>query len=279
MPLPCDQISTPHLNFSITNMYTSLFVDVLFGRAWHPRRLVYTTDIIAFTLPSSNSVSDAIPLFEVEEVVTMNEDEGRADESSMSGKLSKKGSVKMLSEEEKLSEAHEKKPGDSNKVKFRNALQIHTKSDGYNSGRQYIIQARSSEESRSIADQLGKLSRAATEIFLAKSRFTKAQVSASSSKCLSLFGAENASDCDARDRCDYRPVRKRTGQFCTTAREAPIRTDMRSMSTLCSAHLALFGWFIPFGCSKLLITLSYPIGARYAPRMWRLLGPRNCALV
>jgi hypothetical protein len=71
----------------------------------------------------------------------------------------------------------QKKPGDSNHVKFRNALQIHTKYDGYNSGRQYIIQTRSEEECDRIVDQLTKLSKTAAEQLLAKSQFVKAQAS------------------------------------------------------------------------------------------------------
>ena len=147
------------------------------GRGWHTRRVVYTIDVIAFTLPTSDSVIDAIPLFEVEEVVKMTGDEGRIDDNSISGKQGKKGGGKRPAEEEKLPDGNEKKSGDSNKVKFRNALQIQTKSDGYNSGRQYIIQARSEEERKGMVENLTKLSKTATEQFLAKSQFAKAQAS------------------------------------------------------------------------------------------------------
>ena len=113
----------------------------------------------------------------------MNGENSRQDDSTGSRKSSKKGGGKKSAEDEKSPEIQEKpkpKPGDSNKVKFRNAVQIHTKPDGYNSGRQYIIQARSDEESRKIAEQLTKLSKIATEIFLAKSKFAKAQASPAS---------------------------------------------------------------------------------------------------
>jgi hypothetical protein len=140
--------------------------------------VTYTIDLITFSLPSSDSVIDAIPLFEVEEVVKMTEDEGRLDDSIYSG-----GSFKK----EKLSpEGPEKKSGDSNKVKFRNALQIQTKADGFNSGRQYIIQARSEEERKTVVENLTKLFKTATDKFLAKSQFAKAQASPQSgSACAS----------------------------------------------------------------------------------------------
>ena len=103
------------------------------------------------------------------------------DDNSISGKQGKKGGNKKLAVEEgserKVVDSQEKKSGDSNKVKFRNALQIHTKDDGYNSGRQYIIQARSEEERKRLVEQLSRLSKVARDKFLAKSLFTKAQAS------------------------------------------------------------------------------------------------------
>ncbi len=50
----------------------------------------------------------------------------------------------------------QKKSGDSNKVKFRHAVQLCTKTDGdgYNSGRQYIIQARNEQEHKTIIKDL-----------------------------------------------------------------------------------------------------------------------------
>jgi hypothetical protein len=152
------------------------------GRAWHPRRLVYSKDMILFALPGSTHVIDAIPLFEVTEIAYMN-DEGKGDENISPGKI-KRGSSKSLivtedesPPEKKPPDAKGKRSGDSNKVKFRNSLQIHTKADGYNSGRQYIIKVGSDAERKTMIEELRKLSKIATDKFLAKSEFAKSQAS------------------------------------------------------------------------------------------------------
>jgi hypothetical protein len=72
----------------------------------------------------------------------------------------------------------DKKQGDSNKVKFRHAFQLRTQQEGYNSGRQYIIQARTEEERQKIVADLTKLSKIANDKFLAKSQFRKTQARA-----------------------------------------------------------------------------------------------------
>lgn len=84
------------------------------------------------------------------------------------------------------SEVKEKKQGDTNKVKFRHAFQLHTQPEGYNSGRQYIIQARTEEERQKLVTDLTKFAKIANEKFLAKSQFRKIQVR-SNMPTLSLF--------------------------------------------------------------------------------------------
>jgi hypothetical protein len=96
----------------------------------------------------------------------MNDNEKRSDDSG-------KGKSRTISFTDE--EQANKKPGDSNKVKFKNALQLHTKSDGYNSGRQYIIQAGNDEELRQMVQEITKLSKAASDKFLAKSQLDKMQ--------------------------------------------------------------------------------------------------------
>ncbi len=96
----------------------------------------------------------------------MNDNEKRGDESG-------KGKNRAVSFNEE--EQANKKPGDSNKVKFKNAIQLHTKSDGYNSGRQYIVQAGNEDELRLMVQELTKLSKAASDKFLAKSQLDKMQ--------------------------------------------------------------------------------------------------------
>jgi hypothetical protein len=96
----------------------------------------------------------------------MNENEKRSDDSG-------KGRSRAVSFTDE--DQANKKPGDSNKVKFKNALQLHTKSDGYNSGRQYIVQAGNDDELRRMVQDLTKLSKAASDKYLAKSQLDKMQ--------------------------------------------------------------------------------------------------------
>jgi hypothetical protein len=148
----------------------------VFCRAWHPRRIVYSNDVIAFAHTGTDNRIDAIPLFEVVEVVSMKDGGAGNDDHSSSGKIQRDAS-KTIDDDPLKKASGEKKSGDSNKVMFRNALQIHTKPDGYNSGRQYVIQARSEEERQTMVEELSRLSKIATDKFLAKSQFTKAQAS------------------------------------------------------------------------------------------------------
>ena len=97
------------------------------------------------------------------------ETEGHSTERMGKGENSKSG-MDVTDHPEK-----DKKQGDTNKVKFRHSFQLRTKSDGYNSGRQYIIQARSDEERQKIATDLIKLSKIAIDKHLAKSQFRKTQ--------------------------------------------------------------------------------------------------------
>ena len=113
-----------------------------------------------------------MPLFEVEEILDMNSwvDPEEEAKNKKSKPKPQRGSAIFQDEEA------EKKPGDSNKVKFKNALQIRTVQDGYNSGRKYYIQTSGEEESQEIMRDLEKLAKIALEKFLAKSQFMKAQV-------------------------------------------------------------------------------------------------------
>mmetsp|Transcript_52361 Transcript_52361/g.109235 ORF Transcript_52361/g.109235 Transcript_52361/m.109235 type:complete len:514 (-) Transcript_52361:54-1595(-) len=142
---------------------------LLMDGAWHPRRLAYSNDVIAFALPGSLKIVDAIPLFELVEVVNMSDTDVVHTSPSIDEEESDSKSVKV--------NRTQKKSGDSNKVKFRHAVQLCTKTegDGYNSGRQYIIQARNEQEHKKIIKDLTRLSKLATDKFLAKSQFEKAQ--------------------------------------------------------------------------------------------------------
>jgi hypothetical protein len=137
----------------------------LFYRTFSARHFTYTDTFIAVAQAGSDEIIDAIPLFEVEEVINMNFLDSPAD-----AKLAK--GARPPAEEDT---SKTKKCGDSNKVKFRNSIQIRTCLDGYNSGRKYYFQTDSDEKCSTLVDDLNRLSKIALEKFLAKSRFIKAQ--------------------------------------------------------------------------------------------------------
>ena len=90
----------------------------------------------------------------------------------------------------KTSDSKPKKSAKSNKLKFINSFQIRTTTEGYNSGRQYIIQANSDPESRSLVKQIRRLAKVSRENFLAKSQFLKAQARTESLLTLTAFHVE-----------------------------------------------------------------------------------------
>ncbi len=85
------------------------------------------------------------------------------------------------SEEDQISkrnffkEQEKKILGDSNKMKYRHALQIRTDTDGYNSGRTYYLQASSDEQCADLVGQLTKQVKVARKKALARTRFQKSQ--------------------------------------------------------------------------------------------------------
>jgi hypothetical protein len=121
--------------------------------------------------PESEKIVDAIPLYQVEEVVDMN----FLDFERPNGKKKNDRPQYSFVLDETGESETEKKCGDSNKVKFKNTVQIRTIQDGYNSGRKYYIQARSEAECQEIAGNLKKYAAHELEKFLAKTRFEKAQ--------------------------------------------------------------------------------------------------------
>jgi hypothetical protein len=151
------------------------------GRSWGSRRLVYSKEVIAFSNPGSDKIVDAIPLFELEETSKMKDDDSETNGNSEKSKaeVSKSSADHSEHPELKGGEIKDKKQGDTNKVKFRHAFQLRTQSEGYNSGRQYIIQARTEEERQKIVSDIIKLSKIANDKFLAKSQFRKTQARAS----------------------------------------------------------------------------------------------------
>ena len=143
-------------------------------RTWHPRRLALTKDVLFLLHPGSTKIVDAIPLFELEDVAFMQ------DISKEGGSKSDSSSKKDIAESRveangKPPDIKEKKNGKSNMLKFSHSFQLRTPPDGYNTGRQYIIQAHSDPECLELAEQIRQLAKVSTETYLAKSRFLKAQ--------------------------------------------------------------------------------------------------------
>ena len=121
--------------------------------------------------PNSSKIVDAIPLFELEEVLLMHED---AKDTSRSDEMSKRYSATSLTDQvdKKMSD---RKNAKSNKLRFSHSFQLRTIAEGYNSGRQYIIQANSFDERQALVVQIRKLAKVSRELYLAKSKFLKAQ--------------------------------------------------------------------------------------------------------
>ena len=125
--------------------------------------------------PNSSKVVDAIPLFELEEIFFMHNDfkESLMNMDDVANNDAAETRVNAI--DGKPSDSKPKKNAKSNKLKFINSFQIRTITEGYNSGRQYIIQANSDLESRSLVKQIRKLAKISRDNFLAKSQFLKAQ--------------------------------------------------------------------------------------------------------
>jgi hypothetical protein len=69
------------------------------------------------------------------------------------------------------SDRNSTKISDSNRTKFRNAVQINTIMDGYNSGRAYYLQAETEEDCRELATTLAVMSKDAKKRAEDKTRF------------------------------------------------------------------------------------------------------------
>ena len=145
--------------------------------------MALTKDVIFLSHPNTSKIVDAIPLFELEDIILMNNEakEGkmRSDNREVSkSSPQKKDTAPSLPDVDgdiKFSDTKAKKNGKSNKLKFLHSFQIRTITEGYNSGRQYIMQADSDEQRVAMMALIRKLAKVSREKFLAKSRFLKAQ--------------------------------------------------------------------------------------------------------
>ena len=110
---------------------------------------MYTKDVVALANPDSEELEDAIPMFELHEIRNMT----NADYNGQPGTAQ----------------------GDTNEIRLRHAFVLCSMADGYNSGRKYIMQARTEEECIAIIDDLKKISNLAIDKFLGKTQFCKMQ--------------------------------------------------------------------------------------------------------
>ena len=109
--------------------FLSLFLVVRFDflRVWQKRRVVVTSELIAFAIPGEDSVVDKIFLKEVDLVKNMSRFNSGVDG-----------------------------------VKFQNAIMITTLPDGYNGGRTYYLQDETREGCASLESLISRLARAAS---------------------------------------------------------------------------------------------------------------------
>ena len=145
-------------------------------RKWHPRRISISKDIIYLSHPQTTKIVDAIPLFELEEIFFMHDDSKDSATNVDETPKNHSADTRDGSFKDKLSDAKSKKTGNTNKLKFSFSFQLRTTLEGYNSGRQYIIQAGSDEESQALVTNIRRLAKVSRENYLAKSKFLKAQV-------------------------------------------------------------------------------------------------------
>jgi hypothetical protein len=128
-------------------------------RAWHRRRIIVSREVIIFSKledKEEQNVIDAIPLFEVDFICNAQSAEDHCQDD-----------YHRKSENEKKA--------DPQMEKFRNAFQIRTLLNGYNSGRAYYLKASSEHECAELIKTLTTWTLAAKKAKEAKTRFEKSQ--------------------------------------------------------------------------------------------------------
>ena len=123
---------------AIIVVYDLLILQFCEFRLWKVRRVAWTKNFIAFANVGENSAFDAIPFTEILSIDQINEEppnEGIAGSPSSENYASSKSA-------------------DAARTLFRNALQIKTNAEGYNSGRTYYLQAASPEQCSAMCASL-----------------------------------------------------------------------------------------------------------------------------
>ena len=125
------------------------------SRTWQIKRVIYSKDMIFFCAVDDEEVVDVIP---IEEIVLVAKCEENV-ETSLQADL-------RIERKDLTTELNPKK---------LSALKIITHPDGYNSGREYVLQASTAEDCLTIVKELNILSKNAKKRAERKSKFQKSQ--------------------------------------------------------------------------------------------------------
>jgi hypothetical protein len=112
--------------------------------------------MVYFSAVGVDVVIDVIPILEIAEVAEVVDDDQNQDHPVDSRKEKRQGRFQNIS-------------------KFANSLQIVTCPGGYNSGRQYVLQASSAELCAKMIQDLTELSRISQKLAQRRSKFQKSQ--------------------------------------------------------------------------------------------------------
>ena len=126
----------------------------MFCRNWQDRRVVCTSEVIAFARVNESILLDAIPLSEVTTIDLMKAIEQNDSQQGQQSQL--KSDYGIV-------------------IDFTHAFQIRTKSDGQNAGRKYVLRADSDNEVATIVSHLNHLAKKAAKKAAAKTTWEKIQ--------------------------------------------------------------------------------------------------------
>lgn len=183
-----------------TIVYNGKSCNDALSRTWQARRMKWTADIIQFARVNESRVVDCIPMHEISCVIEMQEagsptpwasgerfTRSKSDAPAIRHSIESDPRIEPAepTNNDQLNIERSKRSTDSMTQKFLlrkavtgqvNTLQIMTIPDGYNSGRTYYIRAKSENLCRKMTLELNKLSNAAKERAVVKSRFQAAQL-------------------------------------------------------------------------------------------------------
>ena len=135
-------------------------VSLFFGRTWSSRRVVYTKDVLIFSIPNGNTTDaseswfDAVPLFQIDKIHEMHaskQDRARrtknqqpptkpGNNSNQAVNESDENNNQDVPNDEALVENPEESGVEYGVEHYSNTLEVHTINEGYNAGRAYYLQ-------------------------------------------------------------------------------------------------------------------------------------------